>query len=94
MGDLKKPLTLQTLNRVEQRAANLDLWVKQHLAEQRSADQAKKSRLKGLRLALEALREGPADSPPEIRARRLPKPQAHRVWISSPPAAKEAAPDK
>jgi hypothetical protein len=59
---LKKSLRPQPLTRSEKRAAALDGWVKRHVAESREADTAKKSRLKELRLAREALQKEPAAS--------------------------------
>ena len=59
MGKLAKP---QPLSRAEKRAAALDDWVKRHVAESREAETAKKSRLKELRLAREALQKEPATS--------------------------------
>jgi hypothetical protein len=55
-ADLKK-LKPQPLTRSERRAAEVDLWVKQHVAELREADAAKKSRLRELRLGREASNE-------------------------------------
>jgi hypothetical protein len=57
---LKKSVKPQPLTRSEKRAAALDGWVKQHVAESREADTAKKSRLKELRLAREALQKDSA----------------------------------
>jgi hypothetical protein len=59
---LKKSVKPQPLTRSEKRAAALDGWVKQHVAESREADTAKKSRLKELRLAREALQKESAVS--------------------------------
>ena len=42
------------LSRSEQKAANIDSWVKTHLAERRAADASKTTRLKALRAAREA----------------------------------------
>ena len=54
---MKKPLKPQPLTRSEKRAAELDRWVKRHVAEQREAEATKKSRLRELRLGREALNE-------------------------------------
>ena len=59
MGKLLKP---QPLTRAEKRAAALDGWVRRHVAESREAETAKRSRLKELRLAREALQKEPASS--------------------------------
>lgn len=56
-ANLKKPLKPQPLTRSEKRAAEVDLWVKRHVAEQREADAAKKRHLRGLRLGREAVNE-------------------------------------
>ena len=42
------------LTRSERRAANTDTWVKQHLSEERDAEEHKRSRLKALREARDA----------------------------------------
>jgi hypothetical protein len=54
---LKKPLKPQPLTRTEKKAAELDRWIKRHVAERREFDEAKKSRLRELRMAREALRK-------------------------------------
>ncbi len=59
---MRKYLKPQPLTRAEKRAAALDGWVKRHVAESREAETAKKSRLKELRLAREALQKEPASS--------------------------------
>jgi len=42
------------LTRSERRAANTDIWVKQHLSEARDAEAGKRARLKALRDARDA----------------------------------------
>ncbi len=42
------------LTRSERRAANTDIWVKQHLSEARAAEAGKRARLKALRDARDA----------------------------------------
>jgi hypothetical protein len=54
---LKKRLKPQPLTRTEKKAAELDRWVKRHVAEGREADEAKKARLRDLRMARDALRK-------------------------------------
>jgi hypothetical protein len=61
----------------EQKAAALDSYIKVELAKKRSADAAKMSKLRALRLAREA--ELPA---PEIVGRTKPKPRVRK--LSSP----------
>jgi hypothetical protein len=54
---LAKPLPL---TRSEKKAAELDRWVKRHAAECREADEAKRFRLRELRIAREALQDEPS----------------------------------
>ena len=61
----------------EQKAAALDSYIKVELAKKRSADAAKMSKLRALRLAREAELPGP-----EIVVRAKPKPRARK--LSSP----------
>jgi hypothetical protein len=66
-GKFRKALRL---SRSEQRAADTDSWVKNHLSELREADARKRSRLKALREARDA-----ALSATEVRPRSSrPKP--------------------
>ena len=60
MGKVLKP---QPLSRAEKRAAALDDWIKRHVAESREAETAKKSRLKGLRLARDSEQTKKGDEP-------------------------------
>ena len=70
---MKKLLKPQPLTRSEKRAAALDGWVKRHVAESREADTAKKSRLKELRLAREALQKEPAGSSEHVDCEPMPE---------------------
>jgi hypothetical protein len=54
---LKKNPKPQPLTRTEKKAAELDRWIKRHVAERREIDEAKKSRLRELRMARDALRK-------------------------------------
>ena len=96
---MKKFLKPQPLTRSEKRAAELDVWVKRHVVQGREADAAKKSRLRELRLAREALGKDPAansehlDRPPKPQLRGI-KPRAQRIWISGPAARNEVATKK
>jgi hypothetical protein len=93
---LKKSLKPQPLTRVEQRAAELDLWVKRHVAERREADAAKKSRLKALRMAREALlRDSAVNSEQVERPPRLQlQPRVRRIWVSGPGATNDSVATK
>ena len=88
VNKLPKP---QPLTRAEKRAAKLDVWVKQDIAERRAADAAKKSRLRELRMAREALQvecaanSAHVDCPPKPQVQRI-KPQVQKIWISGPEA--------
>jgi len=70
------------LSRSEQKAADIDNWVKKHIAQSREAQNAKTSRLKALREAREAEfsaarpSPGPATVTPPRRAR------IRRMWVS------------
>jgi hypothetical protein len=96
---LKKVLKPQPLTRTEKRAAELDLWVKRHAAECREADAAKKSRLRELRMAREALQKDSAVSPQQVDC--PPKQQLHtiqprvrRIWVSGPGARNDSVTTK
>ena len=73
------------LTRSEQKAAEIDQWVKGHLAESREKEKVKTARLKALREAREAaLSESKAkralDATPRAGKR------ARRIWVSGPDA--------
>lgn len=59
------------LTRSERRAANTDVWVKQHLSEARDAESGKRARLKALREARDAA-PSTADSAPQAKPLRSP----------------------
>ena len=81
----KTPVALN-LTRSEQKAAEIDTWVKGHIAEIREADKVKTSRLKALREAREAEISQHDASEPRPAARAAPRQAKHaqRVWISGP----------
>jgi hypothetical protein len=81
MSSLKKSLRPQPLTRSEKSAAALDGWVKRHVAESREADTAKKSRLKELRLAREALQKEPTAS--SEQGDWAPKPEVHGPGVQT-----------
>jgi hypothetical protein len=58
------------LTRSERRAANTDIWVKQHLSEVRDAESGKRARLKALREARDAT-PSTGDAAPQAEARHL-----------------------
>jgi hypothetical protein len=79
----QKPLIQSNLSRSEQKAAEIDAWVKGHMAQCREAEKAKASRLKALREARKAEVSQPKPRPehanvsPPRQARRV-----RRIWIS------------
>ena len=85
----KTPVPL-SLTRSEQKAAEIDSWVKGHMAELREADKVKTERLKAMREAREAelSRTGGAKS-----AQRAPSQAAkhpRRIWVSGPETRNES----
>ena len=72
--------------RSEQKAAQIDIWVKGHIAELREADKVKTERLKALREAREAELSRRDASDPKKAARAAPPKAKHaqRIWISGP----------
>jgi hypothetical protein len=89
---LKKLLKPQPLTRSEKRAADVDRWVKRHVAEQREADEAKTSRLRRLRMEQQALRDEPAAE--SESGDTAPKPRIRRIWVSGPGASNVPAAKK
>ena len=78
----QKPLK-QNLSRSEQKAAQIDTWVRGHIARNREAEKAKTSHLKALREAHEAAAS--QAKPTESPARQLQR--MRRIWISGADAA-------
>lgn len=70
------------LTRAEQKAAEIDNWVKGHIAQSREARNAKTSHLKALREAHEA--EFPPPNPGSVQATVTPRrqPRIRRIWVS------------
>lgn len=67
--DAQKFSKAARLSRSEQRAANTDTWVKQHLSEARDAEAHKRARLKAMRDARDA-----APSPEDAEPHAEPQP--------------------
>jgi hypothetical protein len=61
------------LTRSERRAANTDIWVKQHLSEARDAESGKRARLKALREARDAA-PSTGDATLQVKPRPLRSP--------------------
>jgi hypothetical protein len=71
------------LNRSEQKAAEIDIWVKKHIAQSREAQNAKTSRLRALREAREA--EFSPVKPGSLEAsvtRPGGRARVRRIWVS------------
>ena len=83
----KTPVALN-LTRSEQKAAEIDTWVKGHIAEIREADKVKTSRLKALRQAREAELSERDAGDARTATRAAPRPAKHkqRIWVSGPEA--------
>ena len=78
---IQKPLSQPTLSRSERKAADIDNWVKKHIAQSRDAQNAKTSRLKALREARDA--EFPAKPNPGQTTLTRPGPaRIRRMWVS------------
>ena len=58
------------LTRSERRAANTDIWVKQHLSEERDAEDRKRTRLRALREARDATLSPDDGTPGDDSAKR------------------------
>lgn len=71
------------LTRSEQKAAEIDQWVKGHLAESREKEKMKTARLKALREAHEAELSEPKPKRLHHAASPAAK-RARRIWISGP----------
>ena len=80
--------------RSEQKAAQIDIWVKGHIAELREADKVKTSRLKALREAHEAeLSQRDANGPQTAkRATSHATKHPRRIWVSGPETRSEGKP--
>ena len=84
MARLKQTFALPpTLTRTEQRAAEIDIWVKGHIAEVREAEKAKTSRLRALREAREAELPQPGNEPRQGAAPRTVK-RLRRICVPGP----------
>jgi hypothetical protein len=77
--------------RSEQKAAQIDTWVKGHIAELREADKVKTERLKALREAREAeLSQREADAKSAKRATSHGAKHPRRIWVSGPETRHES----
>jgi hypothetical protein len=85
----QKPL-VQNLSRSEQKAAQIDNWVRGHIARSREAEKAKSSHLKALREAHEAAvsQTKPRDEEQKGPATRQVQ-RMRRMWISAADAASD-----
>jgi hypothetical protein len=79
------------LTRSEKKAADIDVWVKDHIAELREADKVKTSRLKALREARQAESSEPKTSAAEPASRKSPQQakRMRRIWVSGPESRAE-----
>jgi hypothetical protein len=77
----QKPLKL-SLSRSEQKAAQVDTWVKADITRRREAEKAKTSRLKALREAHDATRSKPEPSCEENEISPQQSQKMRRMWIS------------
>jgi len=84
----QKPLK-QNLSRSEQKAAQIDTWVRGHIARNREAEKAKTSHLKALREAHEAAasQAQPTDDEQERESPARQLQRMRRIWISGADAA-------
>jgi len=85
----QKPLK-QNLSRSEQKAAEIDNWVKGHIARSREAAKAKTSHLKALREAHEAEASQAKTSPDQKKPSSARQAQRmRRIWVSGAEAASD-----
>ena len=87
----KKPLGQPALTRAEQKAAEIDNWVKGHIAQSREARDANTSRLKALREAREA-ESSPVKPSPDQTSVTPPRsrPRMRRIWVSGSDIANDS----